>query len=104
MKYTHSCILLHSFTSAPEEMIYFSKHITNILPKNMRMKYVYPRAPIRRISCYKGIKYPAWYDYLTNYKTSEEDISIKDLHESCSRIHNIIHKEKMYQEYFQFPV
>ena len=54
MKYTHSCILLHSFTSAPEEMIYFSKHITNILPKNMCMKYIYPKAPIRRISCFEG--------------------------------------------------
>ena len=98
MKYTHSCILLHSFTSSPNEMIYFSKHITNILPKNMRMKYIYPKAPIIKISCYEGIKYPSWYDYLTNYKIYEEEISIKDLHESCNRIHNIINEEKLYHK------
>ena len=95
-KYTHSCILLHSFTGKHDEMVYFSKHISHILPNNVHMKYIYPKAPIRKISCYGGMKYPAWYDYLTNYKTSEEDISTKDLYESCNRIHNIINEEKIF--------
>ena len=26
-----------------------------------------------KISCYEGIKYPSWYDYLTNYKMNYID-------------------------------
>ena len=95
-KYTHSCILLHGFTMKPNEMIYYSKYINRILPENVIMKYIYPKAPIRKITCYDGKKYSAWYDYYTNDKIVEEKINKKDLIESRNKIHKIIFKEKQY--------
>ena len=63
--YTHTMIFLHGFTMEPKDMEYFTDKIDRILPKGVKMKYIFPKAPEREISCYDGESYSAWYDYLT---------------------------------------
>ena len=58
-KYTHSLIFLHGFTMKADEMKYFTNKIDKILPKNVKMKYILPQAPKRKITCYKGKVYTA---------------------------------------------
>ena len=73
--HTHAMIFLHGFTMEPNEMRYFTDKIDNILPEGVRMKYIFPKAPKRCITCYDGDIYPAWYDYYTEYITELEEVN-----------------------------
>ena len=93
--HTHTMIFLHGFTMEPKDMEYFTDKIDRILPKGVKMKYIFPKAPESiQISCYNGESYSAWYDYLTEkyHKLEEKNQShiIKQL-ETESRL---IQKEK----------
>jgi phospholipase/carboxylesterase len=93
VKNTHSMIFLHGFTMKAEDMEYFTKKIDKILPKGVVMNYILPQAPKRKITCYKGKQYTAWYDYETELVTEEEKISHKDLKESRKFIHKLLDAE-----------
>ena len=94
-KYTHTLIFLHGFTMKPKEVEYYINKIDNILPKEVTMKYILPKAPERKITIYNK-KYPAWFDYLTNNCMEKENINEKQLIQSRKRLHNMIDKEIKY--------
>jgi len=99
--YTHTIIFLHGFTMKSEEMIYFKNKINTILKdkkdKNkLRIKYIFPQAPKRKISCYNGKIYTAWFDYLSENIFTEEEINSTHLFSSCDKIHKLIDKEVLY--------
>ena len=95
MKYTHSFIMLHAFTMKPSDMIYYKNYLQRILSKNVNINYIYPKAPVRKITCYDGQKYTAWFDYLSELVENEDDEINKDhLLEQVGKIHKIIDKEK----------
>lgn len=93
VKNTHSMIFLHGFTMKAENMKYFTKKIDKILPKGVVMNYILPQAPIRKITCYKGKQYTAWYDYITELNVVEEKINHSDLKESRKFIHKLLDDE-----------
>lgn len=86
-------IFLHGFTMKAEEMKYFTQKIDKLLPKGIVMNYILLQAPKRKITCYGGKQYTAWYDYETELVTQEEKISHEDLKESRSFIHKILDSE-----------
>ena len=92
--YTHSMIFLHGFTMEPKDMEYFTDKIDRILPKGVKMKYIFPKAPEREISCYGGESYSAWYDYLTENITELEEVNQSHIIKQRNRIHRLIQKEK----------
>ena len=88
-------IFLHDFTREnPNDMKYFTDKIDNILPENVIMKYVYPKAPTRCITCYNGEPYTAWYDYLTENITEIEKVNQKHIIAQRKRIHIMIENER----------
>ena len=95
-KYSHSFIFLHGFTMHPDEMIFIKKRINNILPKNINIKYIFPKAFMKKITCYNNEKYLAWYDYYDPNIYTEPKINESDLIKSRKRIHKLISKEKSY--------
>ena len=92
--HTHSFIFLHGFTMEPSEMEYFTDKIDRILPKGVRMKYIFPKAPEREITCYDSDSYPAWYDYYTDNVTEIEKVNQNHIVKQRHRIHRLIKKEK----------
>ena len=64
MKYTHSMIMLTGFTMKASDMKYYSQYINKFLPKDVKINYIYPKPPTRKITCYDGQKYSAWFDYI----------------------------------------
>ena len=95
MKYTHSFIMIHAFTMKPTDMIYYKNYLQKILPNTVKINYIYPRAPVRKITCYDGQKYTAWYDYESELVENEDDEINKDhLLEQVNKIHKIIDNEK----------
>lgn len=94
-KYTHSFIMIHAFTMKPSDMIYYKNYLQRILSKDVNINYIYPKAPVRKITCYDGQKFTAWFDYLSELVENEDDEINKDhLLEQVDKIHKIIDKEK----------
>jgi len=80
----------------PDEMKFFEKRINHILPDNINIKYIFPKAPMKKITCYNNDKYLAWYDYYDSNIFTEPKINESDLIKSRKRIHKLISKEKSY--------
>ncbi|CAJ1369289.1 unnamed protein product [Effrenium voratum] len=58
------------------------------------LKVVFPSAPKREISCYKGEILHAWYDYMTDYEGEREDeLSMEDLEQTTARVHALLDAE-----------
>lgn len=95
-KYTHTLIFLHAFTYVPENNKYYIDKIKRILPKDVVLKVIYPKAPLRSITCYKGHIYPAWFDYFTKYRMKKECINENHLIKIRKRLHRIVDKEVKY--------
>lgn len=94
MKSTHSFIMLTGFTMNSSDMQYYSSYINKFIPKDVKIKYIYPQPPTRKITCYDGQKYRAWFDYLNELVENEDDdINPEHLLEQCKRIHDILDKE-----------
>ena len=94
MRYTHSFIMLHAFSMKPSDMIYYKKYLERIIPKNIKINYIYPKAPIRKITCYDNDKYNSWFDYINEeVENIDGEINKKHLIEQCSKIHDILDKE-----------
>ena len=94
MKYTHSVIMLTGFTMKASDMKYYAQYINKILPENIKINYIYPKPPTRKITCYDGQKYRAWFDYINEMVENEDDdINSEHLLEQCDRIHGILDKE-----------
>ena len=96
IKYSHTLIFLHGFTMKPKEVIYYINKIERILPKEIKMKYILPKAPQRKISIYKDKKYLAWFDYFTDYRMKKEYINENQLINIRKKLHKMIDKEIKY--------
>lgn len=58
------------------------------------LKVVFPTAPKRPITCYKGEVLHAWHDYITDHEGDQEDeLSMEDLQETTARIHTLLDAE-----------
>ena len=94
MKYTHSFIMLTGFTMNSSDMEYYSTYINKLIPKDVKINYIYPQPPTRKITCYDGKKFKAWFDYINELVENEDDdINPEHLLEQCKRIHSILDKE-----------
>ena len=94
MKYTHTFVMLTGFTMKATDMKYYAQYINNFLPKEININYIYPKPPVRKITCYDGQKYNAWFDYINEMVENEDDdINSEHLLEQCTRIHDILDKE-----------
>ena len=94
MKYTHSFIMLTGFTMKAKDMMYYTQYINKFIPKDIKINYIFPKPPVRKITCYDGTKYNAWFDYINEMVENEDDdINSEHLLEQCDRIHDILDKE-----------
>ena len=74
-KYTHTLIFLHGFTMSPNDNKYLTDKILKLFPKEMKVRVLNPKAPLRKITCYKKDIYTAWFDYYTNLNDKKEKIN-----------------------------
>ena len=95
MKYTHSIILLHGFAMTPSDMEYYVNKINNTFPE-FKIKYIIPKAPLRKTTIFKNQKYTSWYDYLTPHCDKEPEINESHLLKTRMKIHKYIQKEINY--------
>ena len=95
-KYTHTLIFLHGFTMSPNDNKYFTDKILKLFPKQMKVRVLNPKAPLRKITCYKKDTYTAWFDYYTNLNDKKEKINENQLKLIRKRLHKINDKEVEY--------
>ena len=86
-------LVLHGFTGAAGDMMWIEEELREGGLDTCTWKFVFPTAPARSITCYGGEVSNAWYDYLTDYCTQEEEIAEADVREQRSRLHRIMDDE-----------
>jgi len=101
MKYNYSFIMLTGFTMKSGDMKYFTTYLQRLFSKDTIINFIYVKPPTRKITCYDGEKYRAWYDYLKEDVTNTKgELNVNHLLEQNDKIHKIIDKEnKRYNDY-----
>eukprot|EP00434_Breviolum_minutum_P006679 symbB.v1.2.005897.t1/scaffold329.1/size228424/7 len=91
--HTRSLIYLHGFTCSGYDYLK-EPHYEEELEPFPGLKVVFPTAPKRSITCYKGEMLHSWHDYITDHEGDQEDeLSMEDLHETTARIHALLDAE-----------
>lgn len=112
--HTRSLVYLHGFTCSGYDYLKEPHYVYRPKPKKKKakgkaskdeeeeeelepfpgLKVVFPTAPKRPITCYKGEVLHAWHDYITDHEGDQEDeLSMEDLQETTARIHTLLDAE-----------
>ncbi len=85
-----SVIWLHGIGADGYDFVPVVPHLK--LPDNLQVRFIFPHAPVRPVTCNGGYQMRAWYDIL---ELSEiRKINEQDLLESCEQISQLIQAEK----------
>ncbi|KAI9016241.1 Phospholipase/carboxylesterase/thioesterase [Phycomyces nitens] len=89
--HTATVIWLHGIGDSGVSWLFLSSQLGKQFP---HVKWIFPNAPVRSISCYDGIEMPAWFDVSTfSFDNNVDHIDSDSMKESVAKVNTLIENE-----------